>query len=192
MRTTKLMAGALTLLVLVGGAAAAETVQSSESTVYTLPANVSRIEEYAFYGDGELREIRIPEGVTEIGDYAFANCWYLTEITIPESVTKIGAHAFDSCVSLKTVQLSDNITDLLRIDLDLYDLRSILSDFFTRLCDCRLHTSIHDEKSCFSCTTDRFFYDRSCQSVDLDIHLDRCDTFVCTCYFKVHISKEVF
>lgn len=71
MRTTKLMAGALTLLVLVGGAAAAETVQSSEGTVYTLPANVSRIEEYAFYGDGELREIRIPEGVTEIGDYAF-------------------------------------------------------------------------------------------------------------------------
>ena len=53
MRTTKLMAGALTLLVLVGGAAAAETVQSSEGTVYTLPANVSRIEEYAFYGDGE-------------------------------------------------------------------------------------------------------------------------------------------
>lgn len=112
MRTTKLMAGALTLLVLVGGAAAAETVQSSEGTVYTLPANVSRIEEYAFYGDGELREIRIPEGVTEIGDYAFANCWYLTEITIPESVTKIGAHAFDSCVSLKTVQLSDNITEM--------------------------------------------------------------------------------
>ena len=36
MRTTKLMAGALTLLVLVGGAAAAETVQSSEGTVYTL------------------------------------------------------------------------------------------------------------------------------------------------------------
>ena len=97
MRTTKLMAGALTLLVLVGGAAAAETVQSSEGTVYTLPANVSRIEEYAFYGDGELREIRIPEGVTEIGDYAFANCWYLTEITIPESVTKIGAHACISC-----------------------------------------------------------------------------------------------
>ena len=34
MRTTKLMAGALTLLVLVGGAAAAETVQSSEGTVF--------------------------------------------------------------------------------------------------------------------------------------------------------------
>lgn len=35
MKTTKLMAGALTLLVLVGGAAAAETVQSSEGTVIT-------------------------------------------------------------------------------------------------------------------------------------------------------------
>ena len=75
MRTTKLMSGALTLLVLGGGAASAETVQSSEGTVYTLPANVSRIEEYAFYGDGELREIRIPEGATEFGDYAVANCW---------------------------------------------------------------------------------------------------------------------
>lgn len=35
MKTTKLMAGALTLLVLGGGAAAAETVQSSEGTVIT-------------------------------------------------------------------------------------------------------------------------------------------------------------
>ena len=85
MRTTKLMAGALTLLVLVGGAAAAETVQSSEGTVYTLPANVSRIEEYAFYGDGELREIRIPEGVTEIGDNSFEHCRTQTQITLTES-----------------------------------------------------------------------------------------------------------
>lgn len=52
MRTTKLMAGALTLLVLVGGAAAAETVQSSEGTVYTLPANVSRIESTHFTATG--------------------------------------------------------------------------------------------------------------------------------------------
>ena len=80
MRTTKLMAGALTLLVLGGGAAAAETVQSSEGTVYTLPANVSRIEEYAFYGDGELREILIPEGVTEIGKYAFCGCKKLKSV----------------------------------------------------------------------------------------------------------------
>ena len=35
MKTTKLMAGALTLLVLVGGAAAAETVPSSEGAVIT-------------------------------------------------------------------------------------------------------------------------------------------------------------
>lgn len=119
MRTTKLMAGALTLLVLVGGAAAAETVQSLRRHGVYPAGECLRIEEYAFYGDGELREIRIPEGVTEIGDYAFANCWYLTEITIPESVTKIGAHAFDSCVSLKTVQLSDNITEMGRALLSL-------------------------------------------------------------------------
>lgn len=52
MRTTKLMAGALTLLVLVGGAAAAETVQSSEGTVYTLPANVSALRSTHFTATG--------------------------------------------------------------------------------------------------------------------------------------------
>ncbi len=28
--------------------------------------------------------------------------------------------------------------------------------------------------------------------MDLDIHLDCCDTFVCTGYLEVHISEEVF
>ena len=28
---------------------------------------------------------------------------------------------------------------------------------------------------------DRFFYDLSCQTMDLDIHLDCCDTVMCTC-----------
>ena len=27
--------------------------------------------------------------------------------------------------------------------------------------------------------------------MDLDIHLDCCDTFVCTGYLKVHISEEI-
>src|SRR5699024_7907771 len=49
-----------------------------------------------------------------------------------------------------------------------------------------------DVKSCLSCTGNRFLDDRSCQSVDLDIHLDCCDTFMCTCHLEIHVSEEVF
>jgi hypothetical protein len=44
---------------------------------YTIPASVTSIGDYAFYGASKLTSITIPEGVTSIGDYAFA----LTHIT---------------------------------------------------------------------------------------------------------------
>ena len=28
--------------------------------------------------------------------------------------------------------------------------------------------------------------------MNLDIHLDRCDTFGCTCYLEVHVAEEIF
>ena len=49
-----------------------------------------------------------------------------------------------------------------------------------------------DMCSCFFCSCNRFADDLFCQSMNLDIHLDRCDTFVCTGYLEVHISEEVF
>ena len=88
--------------------------------------------------------------------------------------------------------LSNNITDLLWIDLHLNDLRSEFSNLCSWSIDCFIHNFINDVKSCFSCLSNRLFNDRSCQSVDLDIHLDRCDTFMCTGYLEVHVSEEVF
>ncbi len=35
-------------------------------------------------------------------------------------------------------------------------------------------------------------HNRSCQAVDLDIHLDCGDSVMGTCYLEVHISEEVF
>ena len=32
----------------------------------------------------------------------------------------------------------------------------------------------------------------ACKAVDLNIHLDGCDTVLCTAYLKVHIAEEVF
>ena len=88
--------------------------------------------------------------------------------------------------------LTYNITDLLRIDLNLDDLRSIFSYRCTWSCNTFLHNFCQDIFSCFFCTSDCFFYDRSCQSMDLDIHLDCCDTVMSSGYLEVHISEEVF
>ena len=107
-------------------------------------------------------------------------------------IGNIDLHAglFDDLVDDFTL-FADNITDLLRINGDLLDLWSVLANFFSRLGDRWLHAGVHNEQSCFTASCNRTFYDRSGQTVDLDIHLDCCDTVSCTGYLKVHIAKEV-
>ena len=87
--------------------------------------------------------------------------------------------------------LSDYITDLLRVDLDLDDLRSKLPNSCTRLVDTFLHNFCQDIFSCLFCSADRFLNDWSCKTMDFDIHLDRCDSVMCSGYLEVHISEEV-
>ena len=98
---------------------------------------------------------------------------------------------FDDCID-RFSSLSDYITDFLRVDLNLYDLRRIFVDMITRSCNAFLHNFCKNIFSCFFCSADSFFYDLSCQTMNLDIHLNCSDTIMCTCNLKVHISKEIF
>lgn len=41
---------------------------------YTIPETVTEIADYAFFGNGLVREITLPESLTSIGDYAFLGC----------------------------------------------------------------------------------------------------------------------
>ena len=88
--------------------------------------------------------------------------------------------------------LSYYITNLLRIDLYGNDLRRIRSNFLTRCCDSRHHTISHNKFSCLTASGNSTFHDRFCQSMNLDVHLDRRDTIMCTRHFKVHIAEKVF
>ena len=82
-----------------------------EGTEYLILQGVESIEDYAFWGCGNLTNIIIPNGVTSIGYSAFYRCASLTNITIPNSVTSIGDYAFWYC-NLKNITIPNGVTSI--------------------------------------------------------------------------------
>ena len=75
-----------------------------------IPAQITRIGEYAFIGCSQLRQVQIPASVKEIGAGAFQACRNLEQIRLPAGLEKLGNAAFRGCVSLKQLQLPLSIT----------------------------------------------------------------------------------
>lgn len=70
---------------------------------------VTSLGKYAFYGLGELTEVKLPSTLTVIGEDAFEDCKKLTSIVLPDAVEEIHAQAFYRCVKLATVTFSKNL-----------------------------------------------------------------------------------
>ncbi|WP_163319197.1 leucine-rich repeat domain-containing protein [Dysgonomonas sp. 520] len=76
----------------------------------TIPDNIIRIEDGAFYGCKGLTSIVVPDGVTSIYSSAFSGCSSLTSITIPNSITTIGGWAFQDCIGLIDITIPSDVT----------------------------------------------------------------------------------
>ena len=61
----------------------------------------------------------------------------------------------------------------------------------SRLRNHRLHHFLQNVHSGLSCSGNGLLDNGACKAVDLNIHLDGCDTVLCTAYLKVHIAEEV-
>ena len=72
-------------------------------TELTLPSDITKIYQYAFYYCSRLTSITIPDSVMSIGYEAFWDCTGLTSVTIGNGVTSIVNFAFRNCSGLKTV-----------------------------------------------------------------------------------------
>jgi len=101
---------------------------------YTIPAGVTNIGDYSFYGCANITNVTIPNslasigayafaystltnltmgaGVTRIGSWAFYYCSKLPGMTMGSHVAAIGDHAFNDCTSLSSVLISASVTNI--------------------------------------------------------------------------------
>ena len=66
-------------------------------------------------------EITIPNDITKIPNYAFYGCDSITRVTIPNSLTNIGYSAFGNCSGLKEVYYNGSYKDVGKIKIESYN-----------------------------------------------------------------------
>ncbi len=75
----------------------------------TAIADASSTETSVFYDvKSTLSSVTLPANLQRIGDYAFYECSALTSITVPTSVTSIGTRALQYCTALKSINIPQN------------------------------------------------------------------------------------
>ena len=77
-----------------------------------IPAGITGIGVYAFYGRSGLKSITIPYSISYISECAFEDCYNLVDVKMTSGIRHIGARAFAGCVSLMDVWVPEGITEV--------------------------------------------------------------------------------
>jgi hypothetical protein len=77
-----------------------------------LPANLSSIDNYAFFNCTGLLDIVIPNTVESIGEGAFKYCSNMTSVTLSNSLKKIESTVFYRCYFLTSVIIPNSVTEI--------------------------------------------------------------------------------
>lgn len=77
-----------------------------------IPAGITGIGVYAFYGRSGLKSITIPYSISYISECAFEDCYNLVDVKMTSGIRHIGARAFAGCVSLVDVWVPEEITEV--------------------------------------------------------------------------------
>lgn len=79
---------------------------------YEMPATVTSIMEYAFWGCDNLKDVNLSNNLKEIPAYAFSSCSGLEKVVIPYSVRNIQMKAFENCSNLTEAEIPDSVTNI--------------------------------------------------------------------------------
>lgn len=74
----------------------------------SIPSNVTKIQEEAFYYNKNVTSIKIPSSVTEIGERTFQGS-SIQMVNIPASVKEIPRSAFENCTNLYSVTIENGV-----------------------------------------------------------------------------------
>jgi len=86
---------------------------------YFIPSSVSRIGNYAFYGNIFLEKVEITGNLKSINPYAFDSCKNLKSIIIPNTVTEIAYRAFQDCYKLEKITIPNSVVKWGLIEFDM-------------------------------------------------------------------------
>ncbi len=86
-----------------------EAFSESGIVSISIPDNVEKIGDRAFFNCRQLENIILPENLKSIKYKSFGGCNLLTNIAIPINVIAIGNSAFERCRKLKKVQIPDSV-----------------------------------------------------------------------------------
>lgn len=78
-----------------------------------IPSSVTRIPDYAFWGNSRIQTVTIPSTVTEIGKYAFGECAALSSADLPETIKKINEGTFIKCKNLRNATIPASVDSIL-------------------------------------------------------------------------------
>ena len=76
---------------------------------YNYSANPSYYAKTLYLNGNLLTELTVPDEITKIKNYAFYNCKELKGVTICDGVKSIGAYAFNGCNNMETLYISSTI-----------------------------------------------------------------------------------
>lgn len=88
------------------------TYPNARSAIYSVPNNVTAINNHAFSGCIGLTSITIPNTVASIGNDAFFGCTGLVSVSIPNSINYIGEYLFSGCTGLSSVTIPESVTNI--------------------------------------------------------------------------------
>ncbi|MBQ7702543.1 MAG: leucine-rich repeat domain-containing protein [Candidatus Methanomethylophilaceae archaeon] len=83
-----------------------------DSLMYCVQPYATAIEDYAFYGATQLREVIISERVETVGDYAFYGCSGLKSLVIPDNVESIGKYSYSGCTGATLASIGGKIQEI--------------------------------------------------------------------------------
>ena len=84
--------------------------KNEEFTSISIPSNVNKIGDSAFFECKNLVTVRDAKNITTIGNRAFNNCPKLKNFPFDAPISSIGDEAFYYCKSLESIVLSDTVT----------------------------------------------------------------------------------